>query len=701
MSDEGQRWICGSTTFSQRATDGSVDDQVDAIVSELVMRLLVDPDDTHVEAVDAALAALGQHFCVDRAYVIELSSDREHLSNTFEWCATGTEPVSDMLQAIPLTAFPWAIDTLRAGAVIASDVSDLPLDASTERASLDEQSVRSLLLVPLRDHDDLVGMVGFDQITHTRRWSRHEIDALERVGVPLRAALSRLRGLERLRTSEEQLRMFAERLDHGACILDEALERGFFANPAFESITGIAIEEFLMDPRSLRRVVHPDDLGDLDLAVGQLRLLLDDPDEAAPAVELSCRLVVDGALRWVKFTIFSLERSALERRVGALAEDITERRALQHELTVALQRAATANQAKTEFLSRVSHELRTPLHGTMGFLELLSREPDSPERARFLESAQRSCEQLVSLIDELLEVTRIESGRLELQLSLVDLGELVDDVVVLATSSADDHQVTVSTERPEHPVVVRTDRRRLGQVLSNLVSNGVKYNRRGGHVLVRVADDRDGIDIDVIDDGIGIAEDDLARLFVPYDRLGASETEIAGSGIGLSVTRQLTAALGADLHVESEPGAGSTFRVRLPHSARRHLDDSATYTVLCVDDSPSSLDVLEAAIGRIPGVRLRTALTLDDALSIAVVDRPDLVLLDRHLPDGDGLDAIGRFLALTERDRPVRVAMVTADLEPRTHETAIQRGALRLFTKPLDLGELVGFVGAHASVVST
>jgi PAS domain S-box-containing protein len=687
----------------------SLSRRVDAIVSELGTRLLDDDAGLDADAVHGALGSLGELFGTDRSYVFEFSVDRQRMSNTFEWCAPGVHRVSDDLQELPTSSFPWLLDMLAGpdainGPVINGPVAELPPAAEAERISLEAQGVTSLLIIPLRHREEAIGFVGFDQVTSIRDWTSEEINALRAIAAPLASAIARIRTTEQLRTGEERLRIFASTLHIGACIVDGSFEHGLYANPAFEALTGISVEEFAMNPRCALRIVHPDDVPELTRRLVSFLHSVADPDEAAPRLDHTCRIVVDDEVRWVRHTAFALDHDGRLRRIGALVEDITERQALQHELTAALQRAAGANQAKTDFLSRVSHELRTPLHGTLGFLELLRLEPDAADHHRYLESAERSCRQLVSLIDELLEVTRIEAGRIELQYALVDVTELITDVVALARSGARDLDVRLTSSLPSRPVLVRTDRRRLGQILANLVSNGIKYGRGGGHVEVRLLDHDDAVVVEVVDDGVGIAPDDLARLFVPFERLGAAGTDIEGSGIGLAVTRQLVTALGAEIDVDSSPGVGSTFTLRLPPEDRCGTCGGSHgrtgYSVLCVDDSASSLDVLGAALGRLSGVSLRTAGNLQDALTSAVVDRPDLVLLDRHLPDGDGLDAIGRFLALGDGGRPVRVVVITADTEPSTHELAIERGALRLFTKPLQLADLVGFVGSQASQAS-
>lgn len=695
MSGEGQWRSFGATTFGQRPTTA------DEIVSDLGARLLVGDERLDAAAIDDAITALGRLLVTERSYVFEFSSDRLRMSNTFEWCAPGVPTAIEMLQDLPVAGFPWLMDRFENDEAVACPIDELPDEANSEREILIAQGIRSVLLIPLRHSDEVIGFIGFDQLDHPRRWTTAETDPLRKIALPLASAIGRIRIIERLRTDEEQLRVFTECLNTAACIFEASLERGLYANPAFEALTGISAEEFLMDPRCMSGIVHPDDLEELVATIGRFELTLADSDEPSPTAEHTCRLVIGDAIRWVRCTAFALDHTGMRTRVGALLDDITERRALQQELTAALQRAAAANQAKTDFLSRVSHELRTPLHGTLGFLQLLRLDPDSPDRYRYLDAAQRSCEELVSLIDDLLEVTRIETGRLEVHLAQVDLGELVDDIVMLAAPSATEHDVTVAIERAGVLPLVRSDRRRLAQILTNLISNGIKYTPRGGHVTIGIRHEAgdEVVTLEIGDDGRGIAPEDLTRLFVPYERFGDADRTIAGAGLGLAVTRQLAGALGHSLTVDSTPEVGSTFTLELP-CALQHPSDARPFTVLCVDDNESSLAVLGAAIGRLPGVRMRTAGSLEEALSAAVSDRPDLVLLDRQLPDGDGLEAVGRFTALTDGQRPVRVAMVTADTSPDTYETAIERGALRLFTKPLDLGELVAFVGAHAAAVS-
>lgn len=667
--------------------------ELERIMTSLGLDLLDRSTELSASAIESAMGDIGELVGADRVYVFEFDDGTDTLSNTFEWCAPGVEPVIDMLQDLPRSVYPWAMRQLAEQELVVTRIADLPAEASAEREILADQQIQAVMWIPLQREGRTVGFVGFDQVSVVAEWTEYDERALRHFGSTLSLAVARYRSQVALRESEERLQRFAANLDVAMFIADQDLAHGEFLNPAYTELTGISPEAFRSDPAQLLTIVHPDDAPELDLQLRRFLVTLADPGVSSPTLDRTFRLTAREQLRWVRLRAFALDEGDGRRRVGALLDDVTEVRRLHDTLTGALDRVAAANRAKTEFLSRMSHELRSPLQGTLGFLELLRLEPDSPDRETFIDHAERSARHLVELIDDLLLVGRIEAGRLELDHSRVDLGALVRDVVELHVPMSADRAVDVSVE-VRSDATVRTDERRLGQILGNLVSNAIKYCRVGGTVTVVVRHDGAEPVIEVVDTGPGISEENLARIFVPFERLDAERQGIAGTGIGLVVVEQLASALGARLEVESTLGVGSTFRVVLPSPP----DDASTTEptragrVLLVEDSLESRLVIESALRRVDGVQLRTAVDLEAGFAAAVLDRPDLVLLDRHLPDGDGIDAIPRFSALADAEHPVRVAVVSADAEPESRARAVRAGATAYFVKPIRLKELVDFV---------
>lgn len=373
--------------------------------------------------------------------------------------------------------------------------------------------------------------------------------------------------------------------------------------------------------------------------------------------------------------------------------DVTEETLLQRRLTAVAHAAGEASRAKSEFLARVSHELRSPLQGVLGFVQLIRLHPGDPDTPRYLELAEEAGLQMVRLIDELREITSIEEGHVDLSVGAVNLCDVVADVVMMHETAAASRQITLRTVGLETPAVLASDRRRLHQILANLVSNGIKYNSDGGDVTIEVVRDGHRITVAVRDTGPGLSAAQLERMYTPFDRLGAEGGDVEGTGIGLVVARQLAEALGGSLSVQSEVGVGSAFTLHMqcpvPHAVDRPL------SMLCVDDNHASRTVIEAAFSGWERLRLRTAGTAEAGLALAAQERPDLLLIDIHLPDGDGCELIPEFRAMA--DRPLHVVVMSADTAPETLARVQAAGVERFFPKPLKLTELIGYVSSTFS----
>ncbi|HEX2156514.1 MAG TPA: ATP-binding protein [Actinomycetes bacterium] len=287
----------------------------------------------------------------------------------------------------------------------------------------------------------------------------------------------------------------------------------------------------------------------------ELQFRLDGPEAATRWMSGRARVYLDDGGRPV-------------RKVGVVA-DVTERRRAEQAIEQAKRDADRANRAKSDFLSKMSHELRTPLNAILGFGQLLQLDDLSPEQSESVDHMLRGGRHLLELINEVLDISRIESGNLSLSPEPVDLAEVVRDTVDLIRPLAAERQITIVAPAPDDPTVaVQADRQRLKQVLLNLASNAVKYNRHAGTIRVAYQTTPEGrVRIAVQDTGPGLSADKLARLFSPFDRLGAEETEVEGTGMGLALSKGLVEAMGGDLTADSVEGRGTTFTVELAELA--------------------------------------------------------------------------------------------------------------------------------------
>jgi len=390
-------------------------------------------------------------------------------------------------------------------------------------------------------------------------------------------------------------------------------------------------------------------------------------------------------------------------RVSGTNTDLTERDKLQDAQRGQVA-AEAANAAKSEFLSRMSHELRTPLNAVLGFSRVMldeTREPLSARHRQQLSHIQAAGRHLHQLVSDLLDMSRIETGQLRISIEPVELASILDEVFEILGPVARPADVELVPRPLTSPLGnelprVMADATRLRQVLFNLLSNALKYNRVGGKVWLEVAPVGDRLVIGVCDSGVGMTEEQLAHLYEPYNRLGREGSRIEGVGIGLNVTRALVELMGGALSVTSVPGQGSSFRVSLPIAQQDDIEaviDSdwsqgidvaePTGVVLSIEDNPVNQLLVEALLARWPQVTLLQAVTGTAGLEMLRTHKPDLVLLDMNLPDMNGLQVMEHMNADPNLQR-AKVIILSADALASDVELARERGAVDYLTKPID-----------------
>src|SRR3989441_6562175 len=399
----------------------------------------------------------------------------------------------------------------------------------------------------------------------------------------------------------------------------------------------------------------------------------------------------------------------LEERVQERTRELSSTNAyLQREITerrLAEEEADRANRAKSEFLSRMSHELRTPLNAILGFGQVLEMDSLDKEQRDSVAHILAAGRHLLGLIDEVLDIARIEAGRLTLSLEPVDMRTVLDEVRSLTRPLAEERRVEVRAESPAaSDLYVLADRQRLKQVLLNLLSNAVKYNRAGGSIAVwcdTAPENR--LRLNVRDTGLGIPPDKLGRLFTPFERLGAEATGVDGTGLGLALSKGLVDAMGGAIGVESTPGQGSIFWVELrraeaPEADLEALDEveapglrTRRGTVLYVEDNLSNLQLIERLLARRTGIKLLSAMQGRLGLELAREHRPGLILLDLNLPDVHGSEVLRR-LREDANTRDIPVVVISADASPKQVERLRAAGARDYLTKPLDVRRFLAIV---------
>jgi PAS domain S-box-containing protein len=503
----------------------------------------------------------------------------------------------------------------------------------------------------------------------------------------------RLAGAEALRESEERYRSVVSEIDE-VIFRTDAAGRWTFLNAAWTQITGFAPEASLGG--LLIDSIHP---GDRAAALSNCQALVSG-NEDFYRHEVRC-VTSDNRERWVEMH-GRVTRDSFGKLVGTagVIRDVTDRRRAEEALRAAREAAEAASRAKSEFLSRMSHELRTPLNAIIGFGQLMELEASTPDQQENATQVLRGGRHLLSLINEVLDITGIESGHLHLSTEPVRISEVVAEVLDLMEPLAAARRIELGCDRASMAnQFVRADRQRLKQVLLNLVANAVKYNHEGGRALIACRREDGRVRIGVEDNGPGIPADKVSRLFTPFDRLGM-EQAVEGTGLGLALSKRLITAMDGEIGVETTAGTGCTFWVSLPSVESQLARLSALEAdalpspslealrrrgkVLYVEDNLSNLTLVQRILTRHDRLEVIPAMSGRLALDLAKLHRPDLVLLDLHLPDISGEEVLHQ-LRHDPTCRAIPIVVLSADATQVQIDRLLAAGAHAYLTKPLDL----------------
>lgn len=506
-----------------------------------------------------------------------------------------------------------------------------------------------------------------------------------------------------LHDSEEKFRSIVQTTAEGYWLIDPVTKKVLEVNPALCRMLGYTESQVLcMTPldfvnednaKTLKR--HTSALSGADHQAYDVVLTKKDGSELHAHFEASVIRNKEGH-PWAEF---------------AFVMDITRHVQIEHELRNAIDVADSANQAKSEFLSSMSHELRTPLNGILGFAQLLEYSPSTPlteMQKDHTDQIIKSGNHLLGLIDQVLELAKIEAGKVSLSLESLPICAVCEESTPLIKTMADKKGITLIQDRGNcEKVHVRADHTRLTQVFLNLLSNAVKYNRDGGSITVATHVTNSGmVHIAVTDTGLGIPEDKQGGIFQPFERLGQEASNIEGTGIGLTVTRELIHLMNGKIGFESEVGKGTTFWFEVPQVHEKALDDQRgqvsklmampndldialgdaerTYVILYVEDNPANLVLMEQIIDIVPNLKLISAPTAELGIEMATSHRPDLTLMDINLPGMSGIEALADLKKqATTCDIPV--IAVTAAAMPDQIEMGMQQDFLTYVTKPIQV----------------
>jgi PAS domain S-box-containing protein len=616
-------------------------------------------------------------------------------------------------------AGPWkTVLQERRSVVIAIDPDHLPPTLAPHQARhMQRWRIREAAMIPMVAQDRVVGGLNLNRMEGSAPLREEDIRLLE--GLANRAgraiAIAQLMRDQKLTANELEIKV-AERVKELSAtnrFLDSVIEnipnmvfvkdatelRFVRFNLAGENLLGLPREQMIgKNDFDFFPAEQAEQFISADRRTLRNRDLVDVPEETIQTVK------GDRILHTKKIPI--LDATGAPAFLLGISEDITDAKRAQEALRQAQEEADRANRAKSQFLANMSHELRTPLNAILGFSELLGDDKtgqfSEATRLRFLGSIHSSGKHLLQLINDILDLSKVEAGQMDLQLQPVALGTIIEDVRSTAEPLARSKEVELNTNLvPE--ITLIADMAKVRQMLLNLVSNAIKFTPRGGRIDIRMRRVDVWAEIAVRDTGIGIEKEDLGRLFKEFQQLddGSGQRQ-EGTGLGLALTRRFAELHGGQVTVESAVGSGSTFTLRLPLQATapvvpapvavrpvRAIDLSKPL-VLVVEDNPQAAEILERHLDA-GGFRIEVARTGPEALTMARELKPIAITLDILLPEVDGWEVLTRLKA-DEATRDIPVLVVSVIDNPALGRAL---GALDYFVKPVDGKELLSRLGQY------
>jgi len=701
-------------------------------------------------AVSEALRVIGEFAGVDRSHLYIFSEDGLTMSKTHEWFAEGLQPQIERLQSIPLDRIPWAIDQLRRHLPIhISRVADLPPEASREKELiLSIDNIQSLIIVPLVRQGKTIGFLGLDAIHQEQTWDQDSVALLRLVGEIFVNAFDRKAAEEAVHQAHSQLEQrvqdrTAELLEANTRLTAEIAERQRgeealrIAEHKYHSIVENAVEgiyqstpagRFLSVNPALAKMYGYDSPDELLHTVDNIgKQIYVDPHYRDRFVRhLEQEGVVQGFECQVyhrKGTIFWISEHARAVKKDddttlfyeGTIQDITSRKKAEEALQLAKEAAESANQAKSEFLANMSHELRTPLNGILGYAQILRGDPELNEEQRSgVDVIHRSGEHLLTLINDILDLSKIEAHKLELLPTTFHFQEFLHTIVEIINVRADQANLTFHDDISDSlPLEVEGDEKRLRQVLLNLLGNAVKFTD-SGHVTFSVTahatpDIPHGYRFQIEDTGIGIAPEHQADIFLSFHQVTDPNRPVEGTGLGLTITNKLVTLMGGTLQVHSEEGKGSRFWFTIPlqpvaqpdfatpQDPRRVVGiNTGPRRILIIDDKKENRSVLSKLL-KGKGFMIDEASSGQEGLTMAQEHHPDIVFMDLVMPIMDGSATTKSMRAIPELTHTVIIALSASAFE-HTRQNSLQAGCNAFLPKPVRERELLQTLETHAGI---
>ncbi|MCB9680179.1 MAG: response regulator [Alphaproteobacteria bacterium] len=654
------------------------------------------------EAVREALATIGSAVRADRCFLVLVEEDRSTgraiNGQRFAWATEGVDQLPPRRDGTaPRGVVPprW-FRVLSSGGVLSGGLDDFPED---EQAILERYEVRSLVVVPVRSEGRLLAFLGLDSCRVERTWTPTEIEILRGMADSFAGAFRRLDAARALRTGRDRYEAAVRGAD--VAVWELSIPRGELVHAdGVGRLLGLRPEDLPRGVDALLGVVHVDDRETCR------RVAIAHDAGRLELVDVEVRMRAGNVWKWVLLRGRITERDPSGRplRANGTMLDIDERKRLLDELRTARELAERASEAKSRFLANMSHEIRTPLNAVLGMAALLQGSRLNATQTDMVDTLRLSGEHLLALLNQILDVSRIESGEFELSRTAFDLRATILEVGDLFRPIADGKGLGLDVRLDERlPMRVVGDALRLRQVLVNLADNALKFTERGGITMMAWCPEPSAprrVRIEVADTGMGIPQEQLDVLFDAFAQADGSDSRrFGGSGLGLAISRALCDAMGGRLSAESTPGKGSVFRFDLelegvaeavPGPKRAALSPNllpADLKILVVEDNAVNQKVALGMLQRL-GCAAQVSDSGHDALELVEIDLPDVVLMDIQMPGMDGIETTRRIRErFGSRTRPWIIA-VTAAAQTEDRQRSLASGMNDYITKPVRPAEL-------------
>jgi len=476
----------------------------------------------------------------------------------------------------------------------------------------------------------------------------------------------------------------------------------FIVTPVYETMLGYKANELPPHIDTWLNSVHPDDMPRVQ------DTLKDYFDGNADIYQVELRLrCKDNSWKWVlcRGKVINKDSTGNPIKMMGLHTDIGNRKALELEIRQEKEHANKANKAKSEFLSSMSHELRTPLNAILGFSQLMADDPSEPLTENQADSVHyilKSGKHLLTLINDILDLSKIESGNVDLSIEPLSINDILDECISLIRPFAEMHDITINLQNRENNLFqVLADYTRIKQVILNLLSNAIKYNSKNGGVTLNYeVIENNKLRIIIKDTGSGIAKDQQSKLFSPFERLGAENSDIEGTGIGLVVCKELMEKMQGLIGFKSEMGVGSSFWVEIPLSTQKKSNqtdslsdetksnnDNVSGTILYIEDNPANVRLVEKIVSRFTGLKLISTHTAELGISIAYSKDISLILMDINLPGINGIEALHELRA-NPKTQSIPIVAVSAEATTKSINRGIDAGFNQYLSKPFHLPDM-------------